>query len=826
MELRQYLDILVRRRWVIILTVLVTVLVAALGSRLERPSYSATALVRIAQASSGSVQYGDYVYAERLINTYGELVKSRPFLEEVIAGLDLSEVPESLARQVKVAVLPNTELLQITAEDSDPARAMAIANTLANLLALNSQTLYFGGAKSAREILEEQLSVADSELTQDRSALQVLLNDPNKDEERISSLRTKIQLQEDVYANLLTQYEAARVEEAARANSVSVSAPAAQPLEPSKPRMKLNIALGLLVGLVAGVGLAFLVETLDPTMHTASEAETTVQVSFLGSIPEEAGAERSSGAACPAGGTQARVSGTAERGVGIVDHEGHSPASEAYRILRTNIFSESPGAPLKSLLVTSPEPGTGKSTVSANLAVTLAESGRTVILIDADLRRPRIHTAFGLPNETGLSTLLSSEGDVGDPLQRTQRRESALQKATYPRLRVLTSGPLPSNPTGLLGSDGMRALIAELAGDADIVVIDSPPILAVADATILAPMLDGVLLVTARDQSTGNRAQRALQLLDKAGARPLGLVFNRAQRRAEDYYYRYSKAAAPRRGRAERVQLALAVAGVLLVVCVVSLGVLTLLAGPDLRGAGPGRLIAADWSYLSAALSPGSQGDGRPLSSTSVEAAPFATAPGTALPPGRAGGDASQPELALENSTAITSVPLVTGPTPTTIRLRSGTPTATMQGTARGPGTVSGGSGAETGDASQGSMQPIATAEAVPTTPLGELSGSPTAQPPGAAETPQETPAPAIPWVGYIASGQGGLSGGTFLLEDPYWNQPGAIWLPDGWLVEVLEQDVPGRMSFGSNRWHRVRCTIGGQVYVGFVPAKAVVSKG
>jgi succinoglycan biosynthesis transport protein ExoP len=779
MELRQYLEILLRRKWVIILTTLVTVLVAALGSRLQHPSYSAAAMVRIAQAPSGAVEYGDYIYAERLINTYGEIVKSRPFLDEVIAGLDLTITPEQMAKQVKVAVVLNTELLRITVEDSDPARAAAIANTLANLLVLNSQTLYRGGGRSARQILEEQLSVAEANLEQDRAALQALVNSSVKDEEGIAALRDKVQLQADIYANLLRQYETARVEEASRANSVSVSEAATQPLEPSRPRLKLNIVLGLLLGLLGGVALAFLFENLDPTLHTASEAEAMISpsgVPFLGSIPEEAGIDSTK--ADPA----------------IVDHAGHSPASEAYRILRTNAFSTGVGASLKTLLVTGPEPGTGKSTVSANLAVTLAEGGRTVVLVDADLRRPRLHSAFNLPNKTGLSNLLRNHGGSALPLQTLKVQvDTVLQKTSYVGLRLLTSGPLPPNPTESLDSERMQTLIAALSGKADIILVDSPPVLAVADATILAPLLDGVLLVTARDQSTGKRVQRTVQLLEKAGARPLGLVFNRAQRKAEDYYYHYSRSATEAgRRRAERVQLALAAAGVALAICIVSLGALTLLVGPDRMKASSAQLIAATLpsSQSQGALSP-------PISSP--------------LPRDLSTPETSEPGTLLKNGPVATPVPLRTGPTPTAIRLLSGVPRATAQNM-----NANQNSPQATSLPDRGAAEGIS----IPEGPALLNAPAATVAPPASAESDIVSGT-----VGYIASGQSGLSGGTFLLEDPYWRKPGAIWLPDGWRVEVLEANVPGRTSYGSSRWHRVRCTIGGQIYVGFVPARAVVGE-
>lgn len=273
MDIQHYVDILERRKWVVLLTALVTVYIAGLGSYLVTPIYSASTMVRIAQIQDGVIDYADLNYSARLVNTYAHVLRSRPFLEEVIQRLDANASqqdpdlrPEDLARKIEVEVLAETELLRITAESTSPTQAMEIANMLATLLIEQGQRVYAGQGKTAREILGEQLVIVEESLARDRARRQSLYADNSGQVEAgtIQGLSAKIQIQEQTYAMLLNQYEEARVAEAMRANSISVVESAIVPKTPSRPRIMLNIALGFLVGLIGGMGLAFFFENLDP----------------------------------------------------------------------------------------------------------------------------------------------------------------------------------------------------------------------------------------------------------------------------------------------------------------------------------------------------------------------------------------------------------------------------------------------------------------------------------------------------------------------------------------------------------------------------------
>mgnify|MGYP000900642711 CR=1 FL=1 len=215
----------------------------------------------------------------------------------------------------------------------------------------------------------------------------------------------------------------------------------------------------------------------------------------------------------------------------IAHHNPRSPISEAFRTLRTNLEFVSPDKPLKSILLSSPGPGEGKSTVSANLAISIAQTGKKVILIDADMRKPSQHKLFSLPNKTGLTTLL-----VKDPM------DDVKQDVSIPGLSIITSGPIPPNPAELLTSKNMQTVIDLLSNNADIVIYDTPPVAIVSDALIISPKLDGVLMVVRLGTTSKEAVKRTKELLKASRARVLGVVVNEISKRHgydNFYYYHY-----------------------------------------------------------------------------------------------------------------------------------------------------------------------------------------------------------------------------------------------------------------------------------------------
>lgn len=225
----------------------------------------------------------------------------------------------------------------------------------------------------------------------------------------------------------------------------------------------------------------------------------------------------------------------ADSSVGLVAHlEPRSAAAEAYRTLRTNIQFASPDRPVHTILATSTSPDDGKSTTIANLAVTFAAAGSRTVLIDADLRRPHLHQLFDLSNDTGLTTLVSdmARSKVGDDSVRIP-----LQATAVSNLSVLTSGPVPPNPAEILSSKRMSEILARLQNEADYILIDTPPIIAVTDAAVLASRVDGVLLVVNAGKTRRDLAIKARDILRQVNANLLGVVLNNAQLDKSSYAY-------------------------------------------------------------------------------------------------------------------------------------------------------------------------------------------------------------------------------------------------------------------------------------------------
>jgi capsular exopolysaccharide synthesis family protein len=213
----------------------------------------------------------------------------------------------------------------------------------------------------------------------------------------------------------------------------------------------------------------------------------------------------------------------------IALHEPKSPIAEAYRTMRTNIQFAGITKDLRTLMVTSSGPGEGKSTTIANLAIVLAQSGKKVLLIDADLRKPTVHRTFKLTNRLGLTNLLIGQSEMIDCVKETEQ----------PRLDVITSGPIPPNPAELVGSQKMKNLLEQFKAAYDMVLIDSPPILAVTDAQLLSTNVDGVVMVLSAGHVLRDHAKKAKSLLEHVGANIVGAVLNNKKVDRESYYYYY-----------------------------------------------------------------------------------------------------------------------------------------------------------------------------------------------------------------------------------------------------------------------------------------------
>jgi len=281
--------------------------------------------------------------------------------------------------------------------------------------------------------------------------------------------------------------------------------------------------VAMLLSLAAGVGLAFLLDFLDDSVRTSDDVSRHLGLPTLALIPHSdtndkrklLGAKGSTGGPAPPSSL-------------ITMEERTSPMAEAYRHLRTSLLFSSAGKPPQTILVTSSQPSEGKTTTAINTAITLAQSDVDVVLIDCDLRRPRLHTHFGLENTKGLTNYLSGDKEtVG--LIRTYK--------DLPRLKIITSGPIPPNPAELLSSNEMRNLLTYLSGKFKHVIIDSPPAISFTDASILSTLVDGVVLVAMANKSSIHLMKQFKQRVSAIGARIYGVVLNGIKANSAEYYY-------------------------------------------------------------------------------------------------------------------------------------------------------------------------------------------------------------------------------------------------------------------------------------------------
>ncbi|MBU6400963.1 MAG: polysaccharide biosynthesis tyrosine autokinase, partial [Verrucomicrobia bacterium] len=274
--------------------------------------------------------------------------------------------------------------------------------------------------------------------------------------------------------------------------------------KPVRPNIPLNVALGIIVGLVVGIGLAFFIEYLDTSVKTIDDVERALQAPVLGVIPQNVGH--------------------------LLDEGPESPHAEAYRVLRTNLLFSRKDDRLNSLTVISGGAGEGKSTTVFNLATVFAQSGQRVLIVDSDLRRPSIHKFLKVSNSLGLTNYLLRQKSL----------EEVVQTTTLPTLDFLPSGKLPSSSMGILNSVQMKEFIQEAKQRYDFVFFDSPPIMGVSDASVLASEVDMSLLVVQYRKYPQQMTVRAKQMVEKVGGNLLGVVLNNINISQDSYYYYYS----------------------------------------------------------------------------------------------------------------------------------------------------------------------------------------------------------------------------------------------------------------------------------------------
>jgi succinoglycan biosynthesis transport protein ExoP len=565
-ELKQLLDLIRRRIWILFLGVLLGAGAAALYSFFQQPVYEASTKVLVTQSTQN--QFTDITSStnpQQTADTYVQFLSMEPVLNMVSQRVGYQIDPD--ADMIRVQLVPNTQIINVAVDDTDPKRAALIADTLVQVLIEQNEILQAGRYADSETSLTAQISEMEKQINslQDQldrakaavvqaqiSKVQAQMNDlqeeinileedsedsPGKTahleqlqslmasyqdtytnlvvtgevqgtNDQIDRLEKSLDLYQQLYLNLLGNLESVRMARMQNTpNVVQISPPAIVGDKPIRPRPTLNTVLGGIAGLILALSVMFLIEYLDDTIKTPEDVERLLGLAVLGYVAEVS-------------------SGESRQGQLDVGKQPRSPVAEAFRSLRANLEFASINHRLNSILVTSVNPGDGKSTVAANLASIISQVGRHVTLLDADLRRPTVHHFFDLPNRVGLSDVFRDKLDISS-VARSLNEDGCLS--------VITTGSLPPNPTELLASEKMEDILDRLKKMKTMVILDSAPAI-VSDAQVLAAKVDGVLLVVQPGKTHKDELRSTIEQFKRAGARLVGVVFNRIPQNRLTYY--------------------------------------------------------------------------------------------------------------------------------------------------------------------------------------------------------------------------------------------------------------------------------------------------
>ena len=589
MEIKQYLSILKRRAWLLVIGTLVFVIGSYVGSQYLSPIYQASTKLLVSRPPDSKTSEFTYLSDQQLAQTYIQLLTTEPVLKAVSAQLDYEIKPEQIGGQL----IRDTLIIRITVDDGSPVRAANIANGLVQVLIEQNEVIQASRFSASEQSLQTQLKqvenqiaslqqdiavVSEESLKNQQEEVQKQISDlqagiiktqqeisvinANKDPASLSpeenlalqekkltleqlqstlkfyqgislnlisagskavttgsdsghldQMKNTLALYQQIYSNLLSSYESVRLARLSTTPNIVQVEVASVPEKPIRPKPLVNAALGGVIGLFIILGIVFLIEYLDDTVKSPEDIKALMNLPVMAFVGDMGNHKNN--------GDKLEV---------YVATQPRSPVAEAFRTLRTNIEFSGLDKPIKTLAITSPSPGEGKTTISVNLATTIAQSGRKVVLVDADLRRPKVHRFLAIPNRAGLSDILTN--------QRPSQTVRRVWRDTL--LSVIPSGHLPSNPSELLASSRMRDFIAETQEVGDISIIDCPPIL-ISDTSILASMADAVLIVINPGQTQRDAAWATFEQLKRVNANVIGVIFNRIPKHRSDYYgnYRY-----------------------------------------------------------------------------------------------------------------------------------------------------------------------------------------------------------------------------------------------------------------------------------------------
>lgn len=530
-RIKKYLDVLQRKQKIIKVFFITTVAAVTLGSFLIKPVYRAkvTLLIDVESpnilTTSGAVAMDSqnyYAYKDYL-QTQIEIITSRPIARQVINDLKLLDLREyskskdpilKIIKSLKVEPVRDTRLVRVFVDNKDRELVTKIANTLAEAyvkrnLVYTSKSEFLNLMKNEYLKLQSKLSEYEKiykddhpEMIKLKKEIADLINKLEQEKKNISNYGTEENNTQTAYQGTL---------EGLKANNVSIVEPAEVPVAPIYPKKLLNILLAIIFGAAGGICLAFLTEYLEDAIRSPEELEILTNWPILGSIPV-VDAEKK----LP----------EFEKDIFVHNNpKGH--VSEAYRSFRTNIlFNSTEEHPFKSMLITSPGPGEGKTMTLCNLAIAIAQNKKKVLIVDGDMRIPRLHDVFNKENKLGLSNFLCGQAKF----------DALAQNTNIENLSLTSSGIIPPNPSELLASNKLKEFISLASDKFDYVIFDTPPIGMLTDASLIARVVNGTIVVIENGKTSKRALTRIVKELSGYKIRVLGAFLNKASLTSKNYY--------------------------------------------------------------------------------------------------------------------------------------------------------------------------------------------------------------------------------------------------------------------------------------------------
>lgn len=504
-DLRTYVTVLRRRKWSVVFGFVAVIGLIALYSIRQTPLYDSTAEVLVKPLSPNQILQGVNYNFLVSMQTEEALVSSPAVADKAAELVKAKGLSPQERGSVSTSVPDQTTFLEITYTSGDGASAQVWANAYAGAYIANRKAQAAAAYQTIQTSYQTQINTLETKFRVTQNELAAANSQDSK------TLRRQLDSLDQQMTSLQAQLANVPVPST---DSAQVVSPGGLPGSPSSPDYVRNAALAIVVGLGFGIAIAFVRERLDDRITSREDLEGILGVSVLAVVPKVRGWRKRS---------QVNM---------FVRDKPKSPAAEAYRTIRTNVDYLARTNDIKVIALTSPSLGEGKTTTTANLALTMAQTGKRVIAVGCDLRKPRLHRFFNVSNTHGLTDLLTSDVPVGSIVALTGEET----------LRVIPSGPVPPNPSELLGSDAMNQFIHDIRTQADYILLDTSPVLAVSDAAILAPRCDGVIVLVDATSTTRTAVKVMREQLEQVGSRILGGIYNNFDpKHTKSYpgYYRY-----------------------------------------------------------------------------------------------------------------------------------------------------------------------------------------------------------------------------------------------------------------------------------------------